>query len=149
MSASTAAPVAKSRSTALNVALWIGQLILAVMFGPGGFMKAVAPFETLHAQVPWTPHVPDMLVRFIGVSEFLGAVGVILPAITRIKPQLVPLAALGLMVVMLLASGFHIMRGEFEALPFTIGLAVVAAFVAWGRARKLPIAPRRAPGGSR
>ena len=108
-------------------------------------MKAVAPFETLHVQVPWTPHVPDMLVRFIGVSEFLGAVGVLLPAITRIKPQLVPLAALGLMVVMLLASGFHIMRGEFEALPFTIGLAVVAAFVAWGRSRKLPIAPRRAP----
>lgn len=105
-------------------------------------MKAIAPLETLHAQVPWTNHVPDLLVRFIGVSEFAGGIGVLLPAITRIKPQLTPLAALGLMAVMLLATAFHLTRGEFIAIPVTIGLAAVAAFVAWGRSRKLPIAPR-------
>ena len=144
MSTSTVVHTDKSRSTALNVALWISQLLLAAMFGMGGLMKAIAPLETLHAQVPWSNHVPDLLVRFIGVSEFAGAIGVLLPAITRIKPQLTPLAALGLMVVMLLATAFHVMRGEFSALPVTIGLAVVAAFVAGGRSKKVPIAPRSA-----
>lgn len=138
----TAVAGEQKKNTALNVALWLGQLLLAFMFATGGLMKATAPFETLHAQVPWTPHVPDLLVRFIGVSEFLGGIGVLLPAITRIRPQLTPLAALGLMTVMVLATGFHIMRAEWEALPWTVGLALVALFVAWGRARKVPIAPR-------
>jgi putative oxidoreductase len=145
MNASTARPAPATNirpSKALNISLWVGQVILAAMFGMGGAMKAFAPFAVLHAQVPWTNHVPDLMVRFIGLSELAGAIGLLLPAITRIQPRLIPLAALGLMIVMLLATGFHVMRAEYSALPTTLGLAALAAFVAWGRAWKAPIAPR-------
>jgi len=81
-------------------------------------------------------------VRFIGVVEVLGALGVVVPAATRIKPSLTPLAALGLTTVMVLASLTHLARGEVQMLPITIVLATLAAFVAWGRFRKAPIAPR-------
>lgn len=60
----------------------------------------------------------------------------------RIQPKLTLLAAFGLVLVMLLASGFHVVRGEYFALPITLGLGALAAFVAWGRAWKAPIAPR-------
>jgi hypothetical protein len=66
----------------------------------------------------------------------------VLPAATRIKPALTPLAALGLATVMVLASLTHLLRGEVQMLPVTAVLAGLAAFVAWGRARKAPIAPR-------
>jgi hypothetical protein len=66
----------------------------------------------------------------------------ILPAATRIKPSLTPLAAIGLTTVMALASITHLVRGEVQMLPVTILLGGLAAFVAWGRSRKAPIAPR-------
>ena len=83
--------------------------------------------------------VPLALVRFIGISELLGAVGLILPALTKIKPLLTPLAALGLLTIMILAMGFHVSRGEAGTLPFNIVLGGLAAFVAWGRTSKAPI----------
>jgi putative oxidoreductase len=80
------------------------------------------------------------MVRFIGACELAGAVGLILPAATRIRPMLTPLAASGLVVVMLLAMAFHISRGEAaQALPINLTLGALAAFVAWGRFRKAPI----------
>jgi len=82
------------------------------------------------------------LVRFIGVAEVAGAIGLILPAATRIKPVLTPLAAVGILVIMVLATGFHIYKGEFHALPVTLLLGAMATFVAWGRFRKAPIPAR-------
>lgn len=122
-------------------ALWAAQVLLAVMFGIAGVMKSTQPITALSGTVPWSTDVPEALVRFIGISELAGAVGLILPALTRIRPGLTPLAALGLVVVMLLASGFHILRGELGALPITFLLGGLAAFVAWGRWTKAPIAP--------
>ena len=81
-------------------------------------------------------------MRVIGVAELLGALGLILPAATRVKPMLTPLAASGLATVTLLAAIFHISRGELGALPIPLVLGGLAAFVAWGRAAKAPIAPR-------
>jgi putative oxidoreductase len=127
---------------ALNVAVWIVQVLLAVGFGMAGVMKSTAPIADLSAKMPWVSAVPEALVRFIGVSELVGAVGLILPAATRIRPGLTALAAAGLVVVMVLALGFHATRGELaQAAPVNVVLGGLAAFVAWGRFKKLPIAP--------
>ncbi len=126
----------------LRVALWIVQGLLAATFLAAGLMKSTAPLEQLRASMPWVSGPLGQAVRFIGIVEVLGALGLVLPAATRIKPALTPLAALGLATVMVLASLTHLLRGEVQMLPVTAVLAGLAAFVAWGRARKAPIAPR-------
>ena len=124
----------------MNVLLWLVQILLACAFGMAGFMKSTQAIDVLAANgIDWAPQVPLALVRFIGISEFLGAVGLILPALTKIKPFLTPLAALGLLTIMILAMGFHVSRGEAGALPFNIVLGGLAAFVAWGRTSRAPI----------
>jgi putative oxidoreductase len=87
-------------------------------------------------------NMPYGLTYFIGVAEVLGALGMILPAITRIRPKLTGLAGVGLLTIMVLALGFHIMRGELSHTPPVIVLGALATFVAWGRLKKAPIAPR-------
>lgn len=124
----------------MNSILWLVQILLAAAFGMAGVMKATQPVDVLAANgIAWAPQVPLALVRFIGISELLGAVGLILPALTKIKPFLTPLAALGLLTVMILAMGFHVSRGEASALPINIVLGGLAAFVAWGRASRAPV----------
>src|SRR5688500_140340 len=142
MNTASAAATPQRKRFALNIALWAAQVILAVMFGMGGFMKMTAPMDTLAQTVPWSADLPVALVRFIGASELAGALGLLLPALTRIKPALTPLAAVGSGTFMLRAGLFHITRSELAALPFTIGLGALALFVAWGRTRRAPIAPR-------
>jgi putative oxidoreductase len=132
----------ESAPKAWNITLWVAQVLLAVAFGMAGFMKTTLPIAELTERMVWPGAVPPALVRFIGVSEFAAALGLILPAATRIKPVLTPLAGVGLVIVMVLASIFHAMRGEFGALPINFALGALAAFVAWGRFRKAPIAPR-------
>jgi len=117
----------------LSIALWISQVLLAVMFGMAGFMKATQPIDQLSAMLPFAAQVPEPLVRFIGASELAGAIGLILPAALGILPLLTPLAASGLVVVMVLAAGFHISRGEFSHVPVNFVLGSLAAFIAWGR----------------
>lgn len=120
--------------------LWALQVLLAAFFLMAGVTKATQPLETLPAMMPWVTAVPGWLVRFIAYSEIAGALGLILPATTRIAPQLTAFAAFGLSVVMVLASGFHLTRSEPFAMQLVV--AVVAGVVAWGRLKKAPIAPR-------
>jgi putative oxidoreductase len=127
---------------ALHIALWVAQVLLAVAFGMAGVMKAILPMPQLIETMVWPGAVSPGLVRFIGVAELAAAIGLVLPAATRIKPILTPLAAIGLVLVMIAAAGFHFMRGELQALPINATLGALAAFVAWGRLRKAPIAPR-------
>jgi len=126
-----------------NITLWVVQVLLAAMFGMAGFMKITQPIAELAEKMVWPGAVPPALVRFIGFSEFAAAFGLILPAATRIKPILTPLAAAGLVTIMLFAAIFHAARGEFGALPTNLVLGALAAFVAWGRWKKAPIAPRQ------
>ncbi|HEX8390859.1 MAG TPA: DoxX family protein [Longimicrobium sp.] len=126
----------------LRVTLWIVQILLAAAFSMSGLMKLSQPIDALAAQMGWVTSVPAALVRFIGAAELAGAIGLILPAATRIQPRLTVLAALGLVVVMVLASGTHASRGEFGMLPVNLVLGALAAFVAWGRGKAAPIAPR-------
>ncbi len=130
-----------SRSRALHVALWVAQVALGAMFAMAGAWKATAPLAELAHKLPWVASTPG-LVRFIGASELAGGLGLILPAATRIRPGLTPLAAIGLVTVMVLAAGFHLLRGELGALPVNVVLGGVAAFIAWGRLGRAAIAPR-------
>lgn len=129
-------------SKSLRLTLWVAQLVLALMFGMAGWMKSTMAPMDLALYVPWSPDVPLWLVRFIGIAEFAGALGLVLPALTRVKPFLTPLAAALLTVVMGLALFFHVVRGEGGSLLMPLVLGLIAAFVAWGRHRKAPIAPR-------
>ena len=137
------APAARPRR-ALHIGLWVVQVLLAGMFLMTGTMKLSQPISALGAQMAWVTAVPPALVRFIGAAELAGALGLILPSLTRIRPRLTVLAALGLVVVMVLASGTHLSRGEGGMVPMNLVLAALAAFVAWGRSKAAPIAPRGA-----
>lgn len=113
--------------------VWLAQSVLAIAFGAFGLMKALAPMPALVQQMPWAADVPAALVRLIGVAEIAAAVGLIAPAATGLATALVPLSAGGLAVLMGGALLFHVQRGELDALPTTIGLGLLATFVAWAR----------------
>ena len=103
-------------------------------FGMAGVMKSTQPMAELAVGHGLARRSSQLaLVRFIGASELAAALGLVLPAATRIRPLLTPLAAIGLVMVMVLASLFHISRGEWFALPLNLVLGSLAAFVAWGR----------------
>jgi putative oxidoreductase len=130
-----------SSSKGLHIGLWVAQGLLAVAFGMAGWMKLTATLAQLRA-MPWVNGAMGDYVRLIGAVELVAAIGLILPAATRILPELTTLAALGLTIVMALASLTHVVRGEFQALPITLVLGSVATLVAWGRARKAQIPAR-------
>jgi putative oxidoreductase len=120
-----------------NVWLWVAQALLAVTFASSGAVKVFAAdwFMTLDA---WPADVPRSLHVFVGTVELAGVLGLLLPRIVGIQPRLTVFAALGLLLIMVLATGFHAIRGEWEALPFNAAIGGVAAFVAWGRWRLAP-----------
>ena len=132
----------QKQSKAWNITLWILQFLLAAMFLMAGFMKLSQPIDELSKSLPWAAQVPEGLVRFIGAAEVLGALGLILPALLRIKPILTPIAALGIATVMLFAIFFHGSRGENSAIGMNVVLIIIAALIAWGRFKKAPIAPK-------
>lgn len=129
------------KSNVWHVTLWVAQILLAGMFLMIGFMKTFVPIPELSKIVPIAAEMPA-LIRFIGVSELAGGLGLLLPAALRIWPHLTPLAAAGLVVVMLLAMIFHITRGESSSIGTNIVLGVLAALIAWGRVYKAPIGAR-------
>jgi len=136
------APGARPRSRGLHIALWVAQVVLAAVFGLAGVIKTTQPVDELAKNIPWSVVVGLPLTRFIGASELAGALGVILPAATRIMPRLTPIAASALTLVMILATCYHVMHGELQMLPIPLGLGCLAAFVAWGRFMKAPIPAR-------
>jgi uncharacterized membrane protein YphA (DoxX/SURF4 family) len=95
----------------------------------------------------WPGRVPEWMVRTAGTAEVLGMLGLILPAAFRVKPVLTPFAATGLVAVMLLAAfTVHLPAGETSGIATSLSLGAVAAFVAYGRFKLAPIAPRAAKG---
>jgi hypothetical protein len=126
----------------MNASLWTAQALLFLFFGGAGIVHGLFPVEEAAKNAPWADDVPVALLRFIGISELLGAIGVLVPALTRVKPFLTPLAALGCMTLMILAAIFHISRGEMGMVPVNLSVALVSAFVWWGRSKKLPVPPK-------
>ncbi|GER59598.1 hypothetical protein ULMA_17060 [Patiriisocius marinus] len=129
----------QKRNKAINIVLWIAQGLLAVMFIMAGIMKATQPVEALAESLPWVTSTPLGLVRFIGISELLGGLGLLIPSIFRFKPILTVWAALGLALIMVLAAGFHATRGEFPNIGMNVVLIGIALFIVWGRSKKAPI----------
>jgi putative oxidoreductase len=122
----------------LNIVLWIFQILLALLYLDAGFLKTFKPIQEIAPAIFWAPRLPEPLVRFIGISELLGAIGLILPAALKIFPQLTTLAAAGLTLVMLLANIYHISLGEFFVLPMTGILLFLLAFITYGRWKLSP-----------
>ena len=122
----------------MNVALWIVQGLLAALFVFSGGMKLVLPIEKMTDPVA----LPGLFLRFIGVCELLGGIGLILPSLLRIRPGLTPLAAAGLIVIMIGAVVISVIyMGVASALiPLLVG--ILAAFIAYGRSRLAPIPPK-------
>lgn len=131
-----------NRPQALHIALWIAQIVLGGMFIMAGTMKSTQPIAELSKTVPWSAQIPELLVRFIGVCELLGGIGLILPSILRIKPVLTPVAAIGLVIIMTFAMVYHISKDETNVIGFNAILGLVAAFIGWGRLKKAPIQPK-------
>jgi putative oxidoreductase len=123
----------------VNVILWTVQVVLAAAFVLAGVMKLTQPVENLATRLKWVPTLPVAGVRFIGVAELLGGIGLLLPAVSGIDVWLTPLAAVGLAVVMLLAAIFHVARREISQLPPSVVLGALAAFAAYGRVALAPL----------
>ncbi|MFH9550731.1 DoxX family protein [Streptomyces sp. NPDC017435] len=109
------------------------QAVLAVMFAMAGVMKSTQPKDKLVEKLPWVADFSPGTVRFIGIVEFAGALGLILPAATDIATVLTPLAAVGLGIAMLLAAAYHARKKEFPPIGLNAVLLILAALVAWGR----------------
>ena len=120
----------------MNIALWIIQVLLACLFLFAGGTKLVLPIDVMRSMgSPNQILLPGLLIRFIGVCEVLGALGLILPGLLRIKPGLTPLAACGLAIIMIGATVITLMGGVVAPALFPLVVGLLAAFVAFGRWR--------------
>jgi uncharacterized membrane protein YphA (DoxX/SURF4 family) len=123
----------------MNVALWIIQVLLALLFLFAGGTKLVLPIEVLKSMgSPNQVQLPGLLVRFIGVCEVLGALGLILPGLLRIWPGLTPMAASGLIIIMIGATVLTVIGDGVGPALFPLVVGILAAFVAYGRWRLAP-----------
>jgi len=122
----------------MNIALWVIQGLLAIAYLAAGGMKATRPIESLGKSLDWVLKVPSGLVRFIGIVEILGALGLVLPMLTGIAPGLTVAAAVGLVLVQICAAIFHLTRNEASRVPINVVFLVLALFVAYGRLVLLP-----------
>jgi len=114
----------------MNIATWIVSGVLAAMYLMAGVLKTLRPKDALLTMLPWTEDYSARTIKLIGISELLGAIGLIVPWATGIAPWLTPVAATGLVIIQALAIRAHIRRGEQNVLAFNIALLVAAAFVA-------------------
>ena len=113
----------------MNYALWVAQGLLALIFLFSGGMKLVTPLEVLTEQM----RLPGLFVRFIGAAEVLGAIGLILPGLLRIRRGLTPLAAAGLVIIMIGATVLTLATGNVASALISLVVGLLAAFVAYGR----------------
>jgi putative oxidoreductase len=121
----------------MGTVLWIAQILLGLVFLLAGFLHGTRPVASLAPQMPWTAAVPLPLLRFIGLAEALGGLGVILAQLAG-QPWLAALAAAGLALVMLLAVAFHATRREYPAIGVNLVPGTLGAFVAYGRFALVP-----------
>ena len=118
----------------MNIALWIAQGLLAAIFLFAGGMKLVLPVEEMTKQLP----LPGLFLRFIAVCEVLGAIGLILPWLLGSRPGLTPLAAAGLVIIMIGATALTLATAGITMALILLVVGILAAFVAYGRWRLAP-----------
>jgi uncharacterized membrane protein YphA (DoxX/SURF4 family) len=122
----------------MNVVLWIIQILLALLFLFAGVTKLVLPIEEMTKQMA----MPGVFLRFLGVVEVLGGLGLILPGLFRIKTWLTPLAAAGLVIIMIGATIISMRIGPFGPAMIPLVTGLLLAFVAYGRWRIAPLSDR-------
>ena len=125
----------------MNILLWILQVLLAVAFFAHGWLFLDPPPHTAELM---NAALPRWFQLFLGVAEILAAVGLTLPGMTRVMPWLVAWAADGIMIVMVGATIYHVVRDEISSALITLLLLLMASFVAYMRHRVLPIGVKRA-----
>ena len=118
----------------MTYALWSVQGLLAALFLFAGGMKLVLPVEEMTEQI----QLPGLFLRFIGVAEVLGAIGLVLPGLLRIRPGLTPLAAAGLVIIMIGATVVTLASGMVAPALISLVVGLLAALVAYGRWRLAP-----------
>lgn len=123
----------------MHLTLWVLQILLALAFFAHGWLFLAPPPEIA---VQMNASLPRWFQLFLGVSEILAAVGLTLPGATRILPWLVPVAAAGVTIVMIAATVWHLVRGEFASAGITMVLLAMATFTAYARWRLAPIRSR-------
>jgi uncharacterized membrane protein YphA (DoxX/SURF4 family) len=117
----------------MNIFLWVLQIALGAAFIGAGVMKTTQPIENLAKNMTWVPRYSKGTVRFVGIVEILGGLGLILPWATGIAPILTPIAAVGLALIMLLAIVDHARAREFPMIAVNVVLGALAVIVAIGR----------------
>jgi len=124
----------------MNILLWVLQVLLAVVFIAHGLLLLMPPPD-IAAQMVMS--LPRWFWVFLGVAEVAAAIGLTLPGLTRVMPSLVTWAAVGIMIVMISATIYHVMRNEISSAVVTFVLLLMATFVAYVRLRVMPIEARR------
>jgi uncharacterized membrane protein YphA (DoxX/SURF4 family) len=137
MNSSDAAALSPTQGKGLSIALWTVQILLAALFLFAGVMKFVMPVEEMTKGTS----LPGSFFQFIGVMEVLGAIGLVLPALTRISPLLTPIAASGLVIIMIGATVISLPMGRVVLLPLCV--CAMTVFLAYGRFRLRPIQSRQ------
>lgn len=125
----------------MNRLLWVLQIVFGLYFIGVGIAHFIVP-DGLPAQMEWMYDLSDTLHVIAGSAEILGGLGLILPAVTRIKPELVAYAALGLAAVMVGAVVWHLGRDEFAQIGLNLVNVALLAFIAYGRMRLSPLEGR-------
>jgi hypothetical protein len=124
----------------MNIVLWVLQILLAAAFFAHGWLFLFPPAEVVEQM---NASLPRWFQLFLGIAEVAAAVGLTVPGLTRIQPWLVTWAAVGIMIVMVSATIWHLVRSEFSSALITLMLLAIAAFVAYMRHRAVPISVRR------
>lgn len=117
----------------MNIALWVVQIVLALLFALSGIQKTIQPIDTLAAQMAWVKDFSPAMVRLIGVAEILGAIGLIVPAWTGILPILTPLAAIGLALLMAGALYTNYRHHDVTGMVIDVVVLALIVFVIFGR----------------
>jgi uncharacterized membrane protein YphA (DoxX/SURF4 family) len=123
----------------MNILLWIIQIVLALLFLIAGVPKLIMLDELMKNAPPEAIKLPYSFLRFVGVCEVLGALGLILPGLLRRWRGLTPLAAVGLLILMIGAVVVSIMGGGVSTAIVPFITALLCAFVAYGRLKLSPL----------
>jgi uncharacterized membrane protein len=127
----------------MNKVLWVLQVFAGIFFVFVGISHFIVP-DGLPAMMDWMYDLDDTVHIVSGTAEILGGLGLVLPAVTRIQPRLVPLAAIGLAIVMAGAVVWHVGREEYQQVANNVVFVVILLIIAWGRGKTHPIAPKAA-----
>lgn len=129
-----------TNSKKTNVALWVGQIALAGMFLFAGGMKLVLPLSVFASQTP----LPGIIIRLVGIAEVAGALGLLLPGLLKLRPSLTPLAAAGLVGIMIGAAAITLATPQPSGAVVPIVVGLIAALIGYERWQRVPLATSRA-----